>query len=162
MPIPLAACTVDVRHGDGEADSEVDVRSPVGEVSVRTEVDVRDTGLAVYPGARRLREERDPKSATVTVANSWFGVKVVAATFESTDTPEKVVDFYRTELRTYGDVVVCRGDLDVRRNRFSCRENAASRDVQLGTGTEARHRIVAVKPRGEGTEFGLVFVETSG
>ena len=37
---------------------------------------------------------------------------------------------------------------------------SSSNDVQLVTGTEERQRVVAVKPRGSGAEFSLVYVNT--
>lgn len=158
--LPLAACTVDVRNEESGGKAEVDVRTPVGDVSVRTDVDARDTGLAVYPGARPLRDdENDPGSANVTVGGRWFGVKVVAASFESEDVPDEIIEFYRNEMKTHGDVVVCRGDIDFRGGQLICREDGSSRDVQLAVGTEQRHRIVDVKPRGTGSEFALVYIQ---
>lgn len=159
----LAACSVDVRNGEPGGRAEVDVRSPVGDVSVRTDIDARDTGLAIYPGAVPRRGDDDrPESANVSVGGPWFGVKVVAASFESADAPEKIVDFYRNEMKAHGEVVVCRGDVDFPRGRPTCREDASSRDVQLVAGTEARHRIVHVEPRAAGSEFALVYIQTPG
>ena len=43
-----------------------------------------------------------------------------------------------------------------------CKEKPSSRDVQLLTGTEDRQRVVSVKPRGSGSEFALVYVNTRG
>jgi hypothetical protein len=44
-----------------------------------------------------------------------------------------------------------------------CREKLFSRgDLQLVAGPEHQQHIVSVKPRGEGTEFGLVYVQTRG
>ena len=48
------------------------------------------------------------------ISSPWFGVKVVAATYESDDTQEKILDFYRQEMKTYGPVTECRGDVDFR------------------------------------------------
>ena len=159
--VPLAACTVDVRNEESGRRAEVDIRTPVGDLSVRTDVDPRDTGLRVYPGARAARDD-DPDSARVSIGSSWFGLDVVAANFQSTDAPERVADFYRNEMKTHGDVIVCRGDVDFAKGRVICREDASSRHVQLAVGTEARHRIVDVKPSGSGSEFALVYIRTQG
>src|SRR5688500_8442011 len=98
--LPLAACTLDVREQQSGGKAEVDLRTPVGHLSVRTDVDEPATGLPVYPGARPVRDQdEEPENADVTVGTSWFGVKVVAATYESGDAQEKIIDFYRNEMR---------------------------------------------------------------
>jgi hypothetical protein len=162
--LPLAACGVDV-HEAGPGKS-VDIKSPFGAVSVRTDVKNPDTGLRVYPGARPLRDDDDPESANVSVSSAWFGVRVVAATYESADAEDKILDFYRREMKTYGPVTECRGDVDFRGGpggkRPVCREKPFARDVQLLTGTEDNQRIVSVKRRGNGAEFALVHVNTRG
>ena len=161
--LPLAACTVDVRDEESGGKAEVDIRTPVGALSVRTDVGAPDTGLRLYPGAtpRRDRDD-DPQSADVSIGGAWFGVKVVAANFESRDEPGEIVDFYRDEMKAYGAVTECRGDIDHRRGRMVCQEDASSRDIQLAVGTEERQRIVSVKPRGSGSEFALVYIRTGG
>ena len=163
--LPLAACGIDVQ--DAEQGKKVDIKSPFGSVNVRTDVENPDTGLPVYPGAQPLREHDDHESADVNISSPWFGVKVVAATYESDDSQEKVLDFYRQEMKTFGAVTECRGDVDFRRRggrerQPVCREKPSSSDVQLLTGTEDRQRVVSVKPRGGGSEIALVYVNTRG
>jgi hypothetical protein len=160
--LPFAACGVDVHEvGTGK---NVDIKSPMGSVSVRTDVDNPNTGLRVYPGARPLRDSDDPESANVNVSSRWFDVRVVAAKYASPDDQDKILEFYRKEMRTYGAVTECRGEVDFRgrthERRAVCQERPLSRDVQLVTGTEDRQRVVAVKPRGTGSEFSLVYVNT--
>jgi hypothetical protein len=43
-----------------------------------------------------------------------------------------------------------------------CKEQSSSNEVQLAAGTEERQRVVAVKPRGSGSVFSLVYVNTRG
>ena len=71
-----------------------------------------------------------------------------------------VVEFYRERMKTYGDVTECRGDVNFRNGRPVCRAEPLSADVQLLAGTEERHRVVSVKPRGAGSEFALVSIQT--
>ena len=161
--LPLAACGIDVH--DAEQGKKVDIRSPLGNVNVRTDVENPDTGLPIYPGAKPMRNDDDHESADVNISSPWFGVKVVAATYESADTQDKILDFYRQEMKTYGPVTECRGDVDFRGGRERrpvCKEKASAREVQLLTGTEDRQRVVSVKPRGSGSEFALVYVNTRG
>ena len=156
--LPLAACTVDVHENEAAGTAEVDVRSPVGRVSVRNDADARDTGLSIYPGARLIRDDDSRESANVSVSGPGFGVSVVAATFESGEEIERVVEFYRTDMRRYGDPTVCHGEVDFRGRRPVCEEDSSARDVQLVVGTEDEHRLVHVEPRGSGSKLALVYV----
>ena len=55
----------------------------------------------------------------------------------------------------------CRGNLDFKDGRRAPRCKERSRDeTQLGAGTEDDNHIVSVKPRGSGTEFTLIHVQT--
>jgi hypothetical protein len=157
-------CGIDVHEaGPGK---NVEIKSPVGDVSVQTNVTNPDTGLAVYPGAQPSREQGEHESANVNVASAWFGVRVVAAKYESDAAQDVILDFYRREMRTYGPVTECRGDVDFKggagSRRVVCNEKPAADEVQLVTGTEDRQRVVSVKPRGAGSEFSLVYVNTRG
>jgi hypothetical protein len=161
--LPLAACGVDVH--EAERGKNVDIKSPLGDLSVRTNVTNPDTGLRVYPGAQPLREHGDHESADVNISSKWFGVKVIAAKYESDDTQDKILDFYRQEMKAFGTVTECRGNVDFHGpggRQPVCKERASSPDVQLVTGTEERQRVVSVKPRGDGSEFALVYVNTRG
>jgi hypothetical protein len=135
--LPLVGCSIDVRETPSGKHSDVDIRTPAGHVSVRTVVDVRDTGLPIYPGARPARDDRD--SAVVNVGSAWFGVKVVAAKFESDDAPEQVLDFYKNEMRSYGGVTECRGNVDFKGRNHAraavCKEKPSKTYVLLLTGT---------------------------
>ncbi len=166
VALPIAACDIDVQQQEADGKAKVDITTPVGNVSVRTNVETPDTGLAVYPGAEPLRDDDDPESADVNVGNSMFGVKVLAARFESSEAQDTIIDFYRKELKAYGEVTECRGDVDFRgrgdARRPVCREKPFERDLQLLAGPEDQQRIVSVKPRGDGTEFALVYVQTRG
>ena len=163
---PLVACAVGVAEAQSRKGTDVDIRTPVGSLSVHTEVDARETGLPVYPGARPAREHDNHESANLTIDTEWFGLKVVAAKFESDDAPPRVLDFYRKKMRTYGHVTECWGDVEFRGRKGAkqpvCVDKPSSTDVELVTGTEERQRVVAVKPHGEGSEFSLVYVKTRG
>ena len=64
----LPACSVNVKdHGD-DGNSKVDIDTPVGGIHVDENADARDTGIPVYPGARKKADtdDGDKKSANVT------------------------------------------------------------------------------------------------
>ena len=156
----LAACDVDVQEKG--KDKNVDVRTPFGNISVRTSEDGPDTGLPVYPGAKALRDkDEEPESAEIDLGMSFVGLHVAAGKFESPDAPQAIVDFYRDKMSSYGAVVECRGDIDFEgeAKEPACKEDAASEEIQLVAGTGENHRLVAVKPRGGGSEFALVSIQ---
>jgi len=114
----LCGCRV---HKEGEgASKKVDVETPVGSFHVNTQVDPKDTGLAVYPGATRAEDEEREHAANLSMDNSLFGMKVVAIKFHSGDAPDKLLDFYRKQLKAYGDVTECHGNGVIKHGEVSC------------------------------------------
>lgn len=159
----LGACDAKVSEDPASDDKNVDLRSPIGNLSVKTSMNVPDTGLPVYPGAKLLKDDEDDgDSADVNISSPFFTLRVVAAEFESGDEPQKVIEFYRNEMQSYGEVVECRGNIDFEGDdgvkRPVCNDQA-TRDVQLVAGTEENHRLIAIKPRGTGTEFAMVYID---
>jgi hypothetical protein len=172
--VALAGCSVTTHDkGNGKKD-DVDIRTPFGSLSVKQDAtNVKDTGLSPYPGARLAKDEDDKRhSANVNISSSLFGLKVVALKYESDDASDKVLAFYRKEMGKYGKVVDCTGggfnmnfhhrDKDA---EVTCDDhNGSSHDYkeQLKVGTENNQRILAIKPRGNGSEFALVYVRAWG
>lgn len=156
----LAACDVSVQNGEGDKQKKVDISTPVGDLSVRTNVTASETGLPLYPGAKALSDdEEDGGSADVNIGTSLIGIRVIAAKFESADAPAAVIDFYKDKLKTYGEVKECRGDYDFEGEQAVCKDKAGSGEIQLVTGTEEHHRVVSVKERGTGSEFAVVYIQ---
>ena len=179
LVVALAACGISVNKDERGGTKKVDIESPFGGVQVRTEIDAaKEIGIPVYPGARPKKESGDNhNSANVNIASSFFGLKVVAASFESDDPPEKILDFYRKELKPWGNVLECRGNEHQSIHPGGSRELTCGDDekhkgfniqvmgdksTKLKVGTTDRQRVVEVKPRGSGSEFGLVYVQTRG
>jgi hypothetical protein len=163
----LGGCRVMVDRDVSGTKADVDIQSPFGDVSVRTGVEAPDTGLPVYPGARPLRDHsRDSDNADVLIDSPHFGLQVIATKFEGDDTPERVIAFYKEAMHSYGDVTECRGRVDFKgvhgSRRPACKERPWSQETQLVTGTAADQRIVAVKPRGAGSEFAVLHLRTRG
>jgi hypothetical protein len=78
----LTGCNVQ-KKGSGK-NEKVDIETPVGSLHVNTQVDPKDTGLSVYPGARQVPEtEGDHDAAKVNIDSSILGVKVVAVKFDT-------------------------------------------------------------------------------
>lgn len=165
----LSACSMTVdKKGEGEKQKNVDIETPFGGLKVRTDVDPKDTGLPVYAGARRVPDdEHDTSSANVTLGIPGFGMKVIAAKFESDDSSDQVLQFYRKEMKSYGDVTECKGDIDMKGDsgdqEITCKSGGGARDkVELVVGKGSSHRIVSVEPRAKGCKFALIYLQMHG
>lgn len=170
-------CTVKHDGRDGDEPKNVDIKSPLGGLKVRTsDVKAEDTGIAVYPNAKLVpTTEKDENQANVNIDTPWFGLKVVALKYESEDSPQKVWDFYKKDMARYGRVLECKpGSPDneakaTGKDELTCddrdskkkRPNIHAGDGdELKVGTEGKQRIVAIKPQGKGTEITMVYVNT--
>ena len=174
----LPACSINVKKNEDGEDKKVDVETPVGGIHVSKDADVRDVGLAVYPGARKKQKDLsgDEKSANVNISGPGFGVKVVAVEYLSDDSPDKLVAYYRDQLKKYGSVLECHtskhgGDVEVNKmshqdrkesRKLTCDNDDSGKTVELKVGTEDNQHIVAVEPQGKGSSFALVYVQTHG
>ena len=173
LMILLSACSINVKKQKDGQDKQVDINTVVGGIHVNKQVNPNDVGIAIYPGAR-LKPENfngESKSANVDISGFGYGLKVVALEYESDDAPTKVLDYYRDQLKKYGDVLVCHTNhLDVNAdvkelnkgsNELTC-EGSAGMNVELKVGTKDNQHIVAVQPEGKGSSFSLVYVRTHG
>jgi len=166
----LAGCSI---HEDRTASGEkkLDITTPFGKLGVNTDVDVKDTGLPVYPGAQRVTDNgNDTHAANVNISSDSFGLKVVAIKFRSDDPPDKVLAFYRPKMKGFGGKFLeCRQDgfvtygHDNDNKEMRCdNDSHTGTNTELKAGTPDRQHIVAVKPVGAGSEFALVYVMKHG
>lgn len=164
-------CRMSVDNGDGK--EKVEIKTPLGQLKVNTDVDVRDTGMSVYPGAKEYQDgdNNDRHGANVNISSGLFGVKVVVKEFRSDAKFDQVRDYYRNELKRYGNVLECSGvydqnvhaDKDDDNAPLSCDDGKGDRDaLQLKAGTKRRQHVVGIKPDGNGTRFALVYVNVRG
>jgi hypothetical protein len=173
----LSACSInasDKHTPDGE--KHVDIQSPMGDLHVSEQADIRDSGLTVYPGAKPAPKENsdDEKSANVNLSLPGFSLKVVAAEFLSDDAPDKITAYYNKELQKYGKPIQCHGawsggghinsstgdkgkDKDSDKP-VSCDSDGGGSAVELKVGTEGNQHVVSVKPNSQGSRFALVYV----
>ena len=168
----LAACSISVDDKD-KKNEKVDIQSPLGNIKVNTdEKAVADNGIPVYPGAHlRPAENGDNHAANVNIGAMGFGLKVVAAEYDTDDSPEKVKSFYVDKMKKFGDVLVCQGHnggSDVHMNpkggednKLNCKDSHGD-GWEIKTGTSENQHLVSIQPRGSGTRFGTVWIETHG
>lgn len=180
LVIALAAAAIPSLWGQqSESDSKsFDVRSSVGDLHVGKDADAHKQGLPLYPGAR-LKHEENNDPLNFGILTESFGMKLVVAKYESDDTPDKVVAYYRGKLRKYGKVLECHshehgGNVSVHDDKDSQQDAAKSKELkcdedsgpvtELKVGTEDNQHVVAVETGdgNKGTNFALVYVYTRG
>ncbi|HVI07926.1 MAG TPA: hypothetical protein VND65_06490 [Candidatus Binatia bacterium] len=173
--VVLSACSINVQKEPNGQDKQVDIKTLVGGMHVSNQADASDIGIPIYPGARLQDKDTDGsnKSANVNLSGFGYGLRVIALEYESDDAPEKVVAFYRDQLKKYGNPIECRtSGLDIDTNMASqgskdksdeltC-EKSSGKDVELKVGKKHDQHIVAIEPQGKGSKFSLVYVRTHG
>jgi hypothetical protein len=177
----LPGCSIRVKDNNGDGSKKVDISTPVGGLHVDESADVRDTGLPVYPGARRKAPSNDGegKSANVNLSTFGFGLKVVALEYESDDPPDKLLAYYQDKLKKYGNVLQCHTssssftvDDDVPvvggkkgyvvGGKLKCGDDDSGTRVELKSGTSDNQHLVSVRPQGKGSDFAIVWVRMRG
>lgn len=133
----------------------------------------RDIGLPEYPGASPHKEKDDSdSSADLGLVLNSFRFNLQVASFVTTDSPDKVLAFYRKPLARYGEVLECShgkpvGRLTVTKSGLTCGDHrsgtmsvhGSDSGEELRAGTPERFRVVGIDSNDEGkTKFGLVSV----
>ncbi len=167
----LPACSINANDNSKDGEKHVDIKSPMGDLHVSEQADIRDAGLTLYPGAKPAPKDDsdDKKSANVNLSLPGFSLKVVAAEFNSEDAPDKIIAYYDKELQKYGKPIQCHGawsgghvesspGKEEGSKPVSCGNNGSGDSVELKVGTEGNQHVVAVKPNRQGTRFALVYV----
>jgi hypothetical protein len=171
--IALSACSVKV--DDKGENKNVDIRTPLGALQVRTNPTPAQIGLSVYPGAKQKVEGDDHNAANVNISSSLFGVKVLVIAYHTEDPPDKVIAYYKKDLRKYGNVLECKGhghedaDLDLghhdneKPKPLTCGDDKGEgKGVELKAGMSDNFHLVAVDPKDNGSDFAIVYVATRG
>jgi hypothetical protein len=168
----IPACSVNVQKEKDGQDKQVDISTPVGGIHVSKGADAADVGIVVYPGARLKQEDSNgsDKSANVNISGFGFGLKVVALEYQSDDSPDKLVSYYKDKLKKYGTVLECHTShlnlntghgSDHHSDELTC-EGDRGNNIELKVGTKENQHIVAVEPDGKGSSFSLVYVRAHG
>jgi hypothetical protein len=166
----LPACSINVDKDDNkEGSKHVDIKSPMGDLHVSEQADIRDAGLSVYPGATPAPKDNHEEGGNVNLALPGFQLKVVAGEFFSDDAPDKIVAYYDKELQKFGKPIQCRGSYsnggnveshgkDELEKPVTCDKTESGDGLELKVGTKGNQHLVAVKPNSKGTRFALVYV----
>lgn len=169
LAFPLAA------QDSPSHDKNIDVRSPAGDLHVGKDADAKKIGLPLYPGARLKENDKNDSQANLSILTESFGMKLLVANYVSDDVPAKIIDFYRTKLKRYGNVLECHSqksgvnvhddNKDSKKDddkQLKCDQDSGP-VTELKVGTEDNQHVVSVEPaEGKGTHFALVYVHTRG
>jgi len=173
----LGACSVHVDDKD-KKNGKVDIQTPFANLKVDSSEQAADNGIPVYPGAHlRPAENGDNHSANINLGAAGFGLKVIAAEYETDDSPEKVKAFYEDKMKKFGATLTCNGhsggsDVHVgihsgwehrndKDNKLSCSDTKGD-GWEIKAGTSDDEHLVSIEPHGSGTRFGTVLVQTHG
>jgi hypothetical protein len=176
----MSGCRVSSDKQNGGDD--VKIATPFGGLQVRTDEAsvLSQIGLPAYPGAVLVKKDngKGNGSADVNLSFGSFHLKVKAAGYRTTDSPDKVMAFYRKAMAQYGDVIECEDKKavgtpvrtsegltceDDSKNHISVSDDiSVSGKMELKAGSKQRLHVVEIDPEGMGTKFGLVALELPG
>jgi len=126
-------------------------------------------GLPAYPGAAFYKDADNDSAADLGLTINEFHFSLLAANYVTSDSPEKVLSFYRKPLSRYGEVLECKqgspvGALKVTRSGLTCGQAEGNGNPSTGhelrAGSPNQFRIVGIDDSHPGdTRFGLVYLE---
>jgi hypothetical protein len=170
-----------VAQNSGSDHNHVDIQTDSSSLHLGDDADAKKIGLPLYPGAKLKSDDKDNHNqANLALFTEAFGMKLLVASYVSSDSPDKILDFYRDKLKRYGKVLECHtdkhgGDVDVHEDdkkdskssgnkELKCDDNNSGPVTELKVGTEDDQHIVAVDPgdAAKGSTFALVYVHTRG
>jgi hypothetical protein len=173
----MSGCRIENdKHGDAD---NVKIATPFGGMTVKTnDSAVMDgLGLPVYPGAELVKKkDKNDGAADINMSFGSFTLRVKAASYKSTDSPDLVAAFYRKALGRYGDVIECQNDkpvgaqtktaegltcADDQKNHIKV-DNDLSGKMEMKAGSKQHQHIVGIDPDGSGTKIGLVALDLPG
>ncbi len=155
---------------NAEKEKNVEVRSPMGDLHLGKDADAQKAGLPIYPGARPQHTDND-EPVNLALSTDKFGMNLIVAKYETDDSAEKVLAFYREKMKKYGKVLECHGTEG--KNGFShdeddkngnqplkCEGDNSGPIRELKVGTEDNQRIVALEdPKDKkATSFVIVYL----
>jgi hypothetical protein len=175
----ITGCRIHVDKDANGQEKHVQVDTPFGGVHVNTDqITAADLGLPVYPGAEIAMDNPHDKSADVNMGFGEWQLRVRAVKYATTDSPEKVTEFYKKALGRFGDVITCQGNAPVgtpttTSEGLTCTDDGKSANVKIEdkdfgskgglhmkAGSKRHQHIVGVEDaKGGKTRFALVALD---
>lgn len=168
----ISGCRIQVdKSKDGE-DKNVKIDTPMGGLHVKTnDLSAADVGLPVYPGAQVVPDHDNDKAADIHLGFGKWQLRVKVVNYQTPDSQDKVLAFYRKALGRYGDVIQCDHDTPVgtpatTREGLTCGEHNKNvhvdegDDLSLRAGSKHHQHLVGFKNGSNAnTRFALVELE---
>jgi hypothetical protein len=146
------------------------------ELHANSHAKAADIGLPAYPGATLYKDTDNDSAVDLGLNLGDFHFTLKAANYVSSDSPARILAFYRKPLSRYGEVLECDhgkpvGSHTVTRNGLTCSDDHdghtqanvsanSSSDHELRAGTPHQYRVVGIdKSQPGSTHFGLVYVD---
>ena len=137
-------------------------------INISEDASPEQTGLRIYPGATVVvKNKGNDATADIQFSFGEYGLKVVVAKLRTSDAPSKVAEFYRNELKQFGEILDCStattaAKTPAQRDKsktLTCDGKKPSKGGMLyKAGQKDDQRTVEIKSMGEGSEFSLVYV----
>ena len=132
-------------------------------IVVSGEATASDVGLPIYPGAKPYKKtESDSEAGRASAWFGGFGLKIAGMQMQSSDSAQKVAEFYRKALGKYGKVLDCTDNAtrqDDSGNALACGDDKPDPGGMLfKAGTKKDQHLVAIDPHGSGSTFSLVYL----
>ena len=88
----VSGCRIESNKKDGN--DNVKIATPFGGMTVKTndEAVVEGLGLPVYPGAELVKKDKNNGAADVNMSFGSFQLRVKAASYRTSDSPDQVID----------------------------------------------------------------------
>jgi hypothetical protein len=165
-----SGCRIQVdKSKDGE-DKNVKIDTPMGGLHVRTnDMTAADVGLPVYPGAKVAPDHDNDKAADIHMGFGKWQLRVKVVNYQTPDSQDQVLTFYRKALGRFGDVIQCNrntavGTPTTTREGLTCGDNNSKNihideadDLSLRAGSKHHQHLVGFKKgSGDNTKFALV------
>jgi hypothetical protein len=164
-----SGCRIQVdKSKDGE-DKNVKIDTPMGGLHVRTnDMTAADVGLPVYPGAKVVPDHDNDKAADIHMGFGKWQLRVKVVNYQTPDSQDQVLTFYRKALGRFGDVIQCNhntavGTPTTTREGLTCGDNNKNvhidegDDLSLRAGSKHHQHLVGFKKgSGDNTKFALV------
>ena len=152
----------DEKPNSTEDKHSIIVQTDSGRYGVGAEkLDPKQFGVAIYPGAKVDAREDNRSDASLLLDWGQDSTRLYVQKYITSDSPDKVVSFYRKQLSKSGPVLECRNGkpLDTVPTGIGCDTSDDRMGVELKVGSEKKQHIVGVSTVPQGTEFGLVYLE---
>ena len=178
----VAGCHISADKKDGK--DNVSIETPLGGLNVKTDSSrvLGKVGLPQYPGSHPEQKKAvsdDKDSADVDMSFGSFHLRVLAASFETADSPAKVEAFYRQPLAQFSDVIACRNQQPIGTPvktglGLTCADDKHTpnhkhmninvnddegNELELKAGSPSRQHIVGIRSTGNGTLIKLVALD---